>query len=335
MARTHQARFPDHVLVFACNTAEERDRLVARGLDARLLNKNCIVSEETFRPLEGIEPEFDAVCNARFEPFKRHHLAGGIDSVAYLSFDNPVSTADTRQAQRQLLAELLAGHPGHVLINPVEDGLPVRLPAGEVNAALNRAAVGLCLSGVEGTNYASMEYPLAGLPVVSTPSIGGRDHYFDPEYCTICDPDPTAVREAVEALRSRHIPRRTVREATLARIEPDRQRLLTLIDDLSERLGGKRRYDEGVAAVHHRGRVAPVGRPQPTSGRVRKAPPSRAGPGTGTGCNDQKAAGGDRGRPAPARRTPADRRRHQIHAQLHPARLRLWQQFRLLGARQC
>jgi glycosyltransferase involved in cell wall biosynthesis len=49
-----------------------------------------------------------------------------------------------------------------------------------VNQGLARAVVGLCLSTVEGSNYASMEYMLAGLPIVSTPSIGGREVYFDP-----------------------------------------------------------------------------------------------------------------------------------------------------------
>ena len=119
--------------------------------------------------------------------------------------------AESRKEQRELFLRLMAEHPNHVLLNPTDEALPVRLPAKEVNAALNRAAVGLCLSRMEGANYASLEYMLAGLPVVSTPSIGGREMYFDPEFCIVCDPDPVAVREAVESLRSRHIPREYVR----------------------------------------------------------------------------------------------------------------------------
>ena len=134
----------------------------------------------------------------------------------------------------------------HALLNPSKKGLPVRLPPEGVNAALNRAAVGLCLSSVEGSNYASMEYMLAGLPVVSTPSVGGREIYFDHEYCTICDPDPVAVRDAVEAFKARNIPRHYIRARTLAKIEPERRRFLALVDDLSDRLGGKRHYDDGI-----------------------------------------------------------------------------------------
>jgi uncharacterized protein (TIGR01627 family) len=244
-ARAHLARYPDHRLVYACNTAEERDRLAQGGVAAILLNKNCIVPEQVFRPLDGVEVEFDAIYNARFDPNKRHELAGDVELLAYLSYDDPAGTDETRQQQRQLIAALATRHPQHVLINPTDDGLPVRLPANQVNLALNRAAVGLCLSAIEGANYASVEYLLAGLPIVSTPSTGGRDVYFDPEFCTVCDPEPAAVRQAVERLRSRHIPRQYIRERTLATLEPHRRRFLSLIDDLTADLGGRRRYDDG------------------------------------------------------------------------------------------
>ena len=125
----------------------------------------------------------------------------------------------------------------------MEGGLPIRMSPKDVNVALNRVSVGLCLSAEEGSNYASMEYMLAGLPVVSTPSLGGRDVFFDHEYCTICESSSAAVRQAVEGLKARNIPREYIRERTLAKIAPERRRFLSLIDDLSERLGGKRHHD--------------------------------------------------------------------------------------------
>lgn len=243
-ARAHREEYPEHELVFLCNTAAERELLAASGLNAYLLNKNFMVSDTVFRPLADAQIEFDAVYNARFDPRKRHELAGAVPRVAYLSY--PCASAGPYEEQRDSAARILARHPGHAVLNPVENGLPVRLPPRGVNAALNRAAVGLCLSNVEGSNYASMEYMLAGLPVVSTPSTGGREIYFDHEYCTICEPNPNAVRDAVAALKARNIPRDYIRARTLAKIEPERRRFLSLIDDLSERLGGKRRYDDGT-----------------------------------------------------------------------------------------
>ncbi|WP_164127899.1 glycosyltransferase, partial [Stenotrophomonas maltophilia] len=73
--------------------------------------------------------------------------------------------------------------------NPIVDGLTARLTPEAVNRVYNQAAVGLCLSAVEGAMCASMEYLMAGLPVVSTPSVGGRDVYFDPDYCIIAEPE--------------------------------------------------------------------------------------------------------------------------------------------------
>ena len=243
-AMAHQADHAEHELVFLCNTAAEKERLARGGLNARLLNKNFMVANAIFRPLHDAPVEFDAVYNARFDPRKRHELASAIEKVGYLAYR--CASAGEYDAQRKLLARILERNPAHALLNPSKKGLPVRLTPEGVNAALNRAAVGLCLSSVEGSNYASMEYMLAGLPVVSTPSVGGREIYFDHEYCTICDPDPVAVRDAVEAFKARNIPREYIRARTLAKIEPERRRFLALVDDLSDRLGGKRHYDDGI-----------------------------------------------------------------------------------------
>jgi hypothetical protein len=79
---------------------------------------------------------------------------------------------------------------------------------------------------------ASIEYLLAGLPVVSNPSRGGRDVFFDPDYCAIVDPEPAKIREAVEALRGRGIPREYVRARTLAKLQVERHRFTAFIERL-------------------------------------------------------------------------------------------------------
>jgi glycosyltransferase involved in cell wall biosynthesis len=240
VARAHLRAYPRHALFYTCNTQREANLLQERGLTASLVNHNLAISETVFRPLPDSVVEFDAVHNAQLAPFKRHHLAEAVDRVALVTYyrkgDRELGS------KRKMLADILARNPTHRIVNPIEDGLPVFISAEETNSALNRAAVGLCLSASEGANYASMEYMLAGLPVVSTPSVGGRDVYFDPDYVLICEPDPPAVRDAVMALKARNIPRDYIRAKTLAKIEPDRRRFLDTADDLIERLGGQRRY---------------------------------------------------------------------------------------------
>jgi glycosyltransferase involved in cell wall biosynthesis len=248
-AAAHRERFRNHHLLFTCNTQREADLVNLAGQPAVFLNQNLTVSEMIFRPLSDATVDFDAIYNARFSLFKRHQLAAKIDRVAYLSYTH---NTDADQ-QRKQLAAALAQSRSHMLLNPLADGLPVRLSRVEVNAALNRAAVGLCLSEVEGANYASMEYMLAGLPVVSTPSQGGRDVYFDPDYCLICEPNAAAVGDAVKTIRTRKLSREYIRARTLAKIEPDRQQFLMLVDDMITSLGGRRRlgvkWDETIGVA--------------------------------------------------------------------------------------
>ena len=104
------------------------------------------------------------------------------------------------------MARHAATAPGHVFLNAFDEGgMPIRLPLSEVNRHLNRAGVGLCLSEREGAMFASTEYLLSGLPVVSTPSTGGRHVYYDEEYCWTVPPDPRSVAEAVAALKAKGI----------------------------------------------------------------------------------------------------------------------------------
>lgn len=250
----HLKQYPNHRFRFICNTRREAALLEQLGVPAEFLNKNFMVSDSIFRPVPDIKVEFDAIYNARFIPEKRHELAALVPRVGYLTY---IDIEDRRRNQfRELCPTVLARSPGHVLLNELVDGLPAVMSHDRVNAALSRAAVGLLLSEVEGSSYATVEYLLAGLPVVSTPSSGGRDVYFDPEFCIVCEPDPAAVRDAVAELRARNIPREVVRARTIARIQRDREHFLSLVDDMIEDLGGRRRYAGRVWPFGDRSGVA-------------------------------------------------------------------------------
>ena len=234
--REHRNLYPAHLLIYMGNTQREVDMLVGEGVHAIFLNKNFTVSDDVFRPLPHVKVEFDAIYNARFMREKRHELASEIERLAYIGY---VEGSETRiRRQLEIMRGLLRRSASHCLINPLVEGRPRTLEKHEVNRALNRAAVGIILSEEEGSNYASMEYMLAGLSVVSTASSGGRDTYFDDEFCILCAPDRAAVRAAVEELKARQIPRDYIRQRTLARVHKHRARFLQLVEDLQRQLGG-------------------------------------------------------------------------------------------------
>ena len=226
--------FPLHEVIFLCNTEEERRLISAVGGNAIFSNHNLMISENVFRPLPDVPVEFDAVYNGRISPTKRHHLAFEIERLAHVTYsigELPPAAA------RAFIRRLQAQSPLHRIVNPIVDGMPGRLTASEVNRAYNQAAVGLCLSASEGAMYSSMEYLMAGLPIVSTPSLGGRDVYFDPDYCIIADPEPAAIRRAVETLRDRAIPREEVRGRTLEKVRAQRIELMAYLSALLRRKG--------------------------------------------------------------------------------------------------
>lgn len=96
------------------------------------------------------------------------------------------------------------------------------LSSEEISIYLNRTRVGLILSQLEGANYASIQYLLCGLPIVTTRNQGGRDAFFSPEYVIWADDTPESVAQAVDALISRDLDPMVVREATLERIRAHR-----------------------------------------------------------------------------------------------------------------
>ena len=242
--RAHLSRYPRHRVLVLCNTEREHALLGGAGVPAVLCNHNIFVDDHVY-DVDRAQPKlFDALYNARLQPFKRHELCREVPRLALIYDEiersDPTYVAAVQAAlpHATFVNALVAGagpaRPAHArageLINRVlaERGY-ARLPPAAVAAYCNRARVGLCLSAEEGAMYASMEYLLCGLPVVTTASRGGRDFFFDPAFTLTVPAVPGAVREAVAALIARAIPPEAIRATTLARLTHERARLRALL----------------------------------------------------------------------------------------------------------
>ena len=91
---------------------------------------------------------------------------------------------------------------------------------------------------------ASMEYMLAGLPVVSTNNLGGRDVYFDDDYCVKVGGNASAVAEAVSAVIARKIPSDLIRSRTIERIRSVRATFVEFLNAICSETGSDRRFSE-------------------------------------------------------------------------------------------
>jgi glycosyltransferase involved in cell wall biosynthesis len=229
-------RIGDHRITFLAANTAEHTHFRRAGLPALHVNNAAFVDERIFRPLPDRRVRFDAVYDARLSPFKRHPLAAEVSNLALITY---LYQGQVDPGYRAAIEPILAR--GHVFNgNPFSDAYRDLGPE-EVNHALNQCGVGLALSKEEGSMLASIQYLLAGLPVVSTKSLGGRDDFYHPDYVRIVDATPRAVAKAVSELRRCSIPTGEIRARTLARVWEHRERLFACVDDLCASQGCDRK----------------------------------------------------------------------------------------------
>jgi len=222
------ATLPRATIVVVANTQMESFYLSRAGIPNLFGNELIFTDERLFTVLPR-QPQdlarFDAIYVARLEPEKRHELAAAIPSLVLTHGPPPPgSEAQVRRALPKARFANFEDSGGHYRY----------LTDAELVSLMNRSAVGLCLSAIEGSMRVSMEYRLAGTPVVSTRSIGGRDRYFIGPHIRVVDDNPDAVAAAVSELKAQRFSRQAVREYVGQLVAFDRQNFLLNLNKLIE-----------------------------------------------------------------------------------------------------
>lgn len=226
----HRKKYPEYELIYLCNSPKQYELLKKFSLPCIFCNHNALVDEDIYKIIPSGEKRYDAIYNARLLPCKRHFLASKIKNLALITSYALGSTQKQFNKIRKIL-------PQATWFNKPIPGAGEVIPEREIYKYLNQARVGLCLSSAEGAMYASVEYLLCGLPVVSTRSEGGRDVFFDEEYVKIVDDTPDAIKEGVEEMIKRNIPPDYIRRKTLEKMKPHRERFIALIQNIYDRDG--------------------------------------------------------------------------------------------------
>lgn len=225
-----RARWPEHRHLVLLSTRAELERYRIARQPAAVCTASIFLDETIFDIQAGRVAEFDAIYNGQLVPFKRHELCVGVKSLAliYHRHSDPLPYDHAAKVREWL--------PHATFVNE-RDGPFHSLAPHEVASWLNRARVGLILSAQEGQNRATAEYLLCGLPVVTTPNIGGRNRVLHPSYAVEVQPDPEAVAKGVTDLIARQLDPYMIRRAVLERLEADRSRLLKIIAAIFEAEG--------------------------------------------------------------------------------------------------
>ncbi|MEZ5942318.1 MAG: glycosyltransferase [Planctomycetaceae bacterium] len=204
---------PNHRLIHLANDFRIGREVAARGIPVVYATHNFLLDESIYNIQDEILPMFDAVYNARMTEFKRHELLAEVPKALLIGgVVTPQDSKERYEALKKMLPRATFTYDDRPYL--VEE---------EVACELNTARVGVCLSAIEGGMYSATEYLLCGLPVVSTPSLGGRDVWFDPRFTRIVPPRPDAVAAAVQELIDLNIDPHFVRNETLARIVEQRR----------------------------------------------------------------------------------------------------------------
>ena len=202
---------------FLYNSPLEMQNFSAKGFQGDVINQNAWIDENlVMQPLKR-EKIYDAIYVGRRSAFKRHMLASEVSRLALVAGNN---------------------HGNSIMDIPPYDYLNEKpLSPEEVCEKINQAYSGLILSEEEGTCFASSEYLLCGVPVVSTPSKGGRDVWYNEYNSIICEPSPDSVAEAVEELVQYPRNPLRIRKMHIEQSQIYRAKFINLLGDIFKRFG--------------------------------------------------------------------------------------------------
>ncbi len=207
-------------VIWICNTNENVETCIHLKLNYVLSNQNCFLNEDVFKIKNDTNRVYNAVLNCRPENWKRPYLAKEIKNLAVLKGSN-IRTKDYYDLN---------------LLNPQFINNDRRLNEAGVVNIYGQSKVGLIFSEKEGACYSSSEYLLAGLPVISTKSEGGRDIWYNEKNSIICKANEDSVlecvNEAIEKLESGYFNREEIRQMHINQSLIYRQNFIEKVDKI-------------------------------------------------------------------------------------------------------
>ena len=213
-------------------------------------NRNALVDTQSYNIVKDFDNSvYDAIYNANFYKYKRHDLIESISNfkiglIYYhrIYTHNSAYYIDSSEIEYGLERESLFKSKENFYLLNYFNGKYNFLNKTEVNNYYNQAKCGLCLSDVEGACLVSVEYLLAGLPVISVKNVGGRDKFLKQmgQYSvTGIRPDPNEVEYYINEFKNKIFDRRSIRRKILYLIDKEWLELFDQLDNIGIYINNK------------------------------------------------------------------------------------------------
>jgi hypothetical protein len=213
--------------ILLANTEEEKDFFESK-YDTHVIycNHNAFLHEDRFIIKPEIEKNYDMIISSCFNNYKCVSLAKEIPNVLHMGYKN--STIE-------YIPDF--GFRANFKNNSMNFSDDWRwICTKEHVSLLNSSICGGIFSKLEGACFSSSEYLLCGLPVISTPSVGGRDVFYTPENSIICEPTTKSVKDCFDTLLHNidRYDKYKIREAHIIKQDIFRNNLTSLLKDIIE-----------------------------------------------------------------------------------------------------
>ncbi|MBK7889597.1 MAG: glycosyltransferase [Bdellovibrionales bacterium] len=208
----------EHHLIM--NDPQEERRARRLGVRGALISNAVYIDETVFSPNESQRKDLDAVYIAKLASFKRHALAARIMKLAIITMEGRGLSAFCPAVAH---AETNSGN----------------LTNREVAEFIRRSHCTLALSATEGGMLASFESLLCGVPVISTPSRGGRHLFYRSFNSQIVEPDAEAIAAAVADACVSSADTQGIRSFAISDLSVHREKYCEYISKISNRHEGE------------------------------------------------------------------------------------------------
>ncbi len=215
--------YSEYNIIILANSIEEKLFFESKlKSDVLFCNHNAFLNEKTFNINESdLNKEHDLVIDSAFHKYKNVDLANKIPNVLHIGYI------------KKDISEVVIPDYG-VILNYLS-GSYKRINKTHINNFYNKSLMGGIFSTTEGACFASSQYLLCGLPVISTKSVGGRDIWYNDKNSVICENNEDDIFKAYETvkqkLKNNEFNKYDIRNTHLKQMDEHKNRVCLYIKD--------------------------------------------------------------------------------------------------------